>query len=113
MEAIEHAPTTLKSALLCSVDPLATAPAPSSCSLHLVRSMLYLESVCRRITAVVVSCSCGCSTRLFICDNRRDGRVMGWQADLKNRELALECGINTQYLVARVQGDQRKEGERD
>ncbi|CAN0574706.1 unnamed protein product, partial [Ectocarpus sp. 12 AP-2014] len=33
------------------------------------------------------------------------------QADLKNRELALECGINTQYLVARVQGDQRKEAQ--
>lgn len=33
-----------------------------------------------------------------------------WQADLKNRELVLECGINTQYLVARVAGDQRKEG---
>ncbi|CAN0265334.1 unnamed protein product [Ectocarpus sp. 6 AP-2014] len=37
--------------------------------------------------------------------------VAYFKADLKNRELALECGINTQYLVARVQGDQRKEAQ--
>ncbi|CAM9105627.1 unnamed protein product [Pylaiella littoralis] len=37
--------------------------------------------------------------------------VAYFKADLKNRELALECGINTQYLVARVVGDQRKEAQ--
>ncbi|CAM9498434.1 unnamed protein product [Laminaria digitata] len=37
--------------------------------------------------------------------------VAYFKADLKNRELALECGINTQYLVARVIGDQRKEAQ--
>ncbi|CAM9338370.1 unnamed protein product, partial [Phaeothamnion confervicola] len=33
------------------------------------------------------------------------------RADLKRRELVLECGINTQYLVARVQDEQRAEAQ--
>ncbi|KAG5189744.1 hypothetical protein JKP88DRAFT_197491 [Tribonema minus] len=33
------------------------------------------------------------------------------KADLKRRELVMECGISTQYLVARVTDDQRAEAQ--
>ncbi|CAM9140179.1 unnamed protein product [Discosporangium mesarthrocarpum] len=37
--------------------------------------------------------------------------VAFFKANLKSRELVLECGINTQYLVARVLGEQRTEAQ--
>jgi RNA-binding protein Tab2/Atab2 len=33
------------------------------------------------------------------------------KCDLKRRELVMECGINTQYLVARVTDTQRAEAQ--
>lgn len=70
---------------------------------HLHESVCAKGLVASRTKSVVVGVTNSFSPSLWNVPHR-------WQADLKNRELALECGINTQYLVARVQGDQRKEG---
>lgn len=90
--------------------------------LRLSLALLRLEPACRpylaRVFASVMGVSCDYGLPLFLRHRRvtdclrASHASMAQKADLKNRELALECGINTQYLVARVVGDQRKEGER-
>jgi RNA-binding protein Tab2/Atab2 len=56
----------------------------------------------------------------YTCTGRRSLPLATWlsglevaymKADLKRRELVMECGISTQYLVARVQDEQRAEAQ--